>query len=182
MCVRRWLTPPAASSFAHWRAPAPPRRRRPRAACPAPRRGAVSRQACGAPSRDNGGAQRRALAAASLSAKASAEVVLGKLLSGMSTSVVTPPAAAAFVPVKNPSQSALPMWRQRDRVGVPCLRCAHRPGSFKCVWTSTSPCALRQSDRRLSAPRSCSRAAPDLSPRHRSPARPRERKQCARQP
>ena len=38
-------------------------------------------------------------------------VVVGKLFSGMSTTVVTPPAAAARVPVRKPSQSAL--WRER---------------------------------------------------------------------
>src|SRR5579863_56932 len=42
------------------------------------------------------------------------------LLSGMSTSVVTPPAAAASVAVSNPSHSV-------------------RPGSLMCTWVSTSP-------------------------------------------
>ena len=47
-------------------------------------------------------------------------VVAGMLLSGMSTSDVTPPAAAARVACSNPSQSA-------------------RPGSLMCTCVSTSP-------------------------------------------
>ena len=46
--------------------------------------------------------------------------VAGMLFSGMSTIVVTPPAAAAAVAVANPSHSV-------------------RPGSFTCTWLSTSP-------------------------------------------
>jgi len=59
-------------------------------------------------------------AAASLRANSSAVTVVGKLLSGMSTHVVTPPAAAARVAVEKPSQSA-------------------RPGSFMCTCRSTRP-------------------------------------------
>lgn len=47
-------------------------------------------------------------------------VVGGMALSGMSMSVVTPPAAAALVPVQNPSHSV-------------------RPGSLRCTWVSTIP-------------------------------------------
>jgi len=45
--------------------------------------------------------------AASLSANVSFVVVVGKLFSGISTTVVTPPAAAPRVPVRKPSQSEL---------------------------------------------------------------------------
>jgi hypothetical protein len=51
---------------------------------------------------------------------ASRVVVTGLLLSGMSTSVVTPPAAAARVALSKPSQSV-------------------RPGSLTWTWLSTSP-------------------------------------------
>ena len=47
-------------------------------------------------------------------------VVGGTLLSGMSTIVVTPPAAAARVALAKPSQSV-------------------RPGSLTCTWVSTRP-------------------------------------------
>ena len=47
-------------------------------------------------------------------------MVGGMQLSGMSTIVVTPPAAAARVAVANPSHSV-------------------RPGSFTCTWLSTRP-------------------------------------------
>ena len=62
----------------------------------------------------------RPRAAAALASKPSTLVVAGMLLSGMSTIVVTPPAAAARVPVSKPSQSVL-------------------PGSLMCTWVSTSP-------------------------------------------
>jgi hypothetical protein len=51
---------------------------------------------------------------------ASASLVAGIELSGMSTIVVTPPAAAAAVAVANPSHSV-------------------RPGSFTCTCVSTTP-------------------------------------------
>ena len=51
---------------------------------------------------------------------ASTDVVAGTLLSGMSTIVVTPPAAAARVACTKPSQSV-------------------RPGSLTCTWESTRP-------------------------------------------
>src|SRR3546814_6916725 len=47
-------------------------------------------------------------AAARLAARASAVVVTGMLLCGMSSTVVTPDAAAAAVPVGNPSNSVGP--------------------------------------------------------------------------
>lgn len=47
-------------------------------------------------------------------------VVGGMALSGMSTTVVTPPKAAARVPVQKPSHSV-------------------RPGSLRCTWASTRP-------------------------------------------
>ena len=59
-------------------------------------------------------------AAARFASSAATEVVGGMLLSGMSTMVVTPPAAAARVAVANPSHSV-------------------RPGSLTCTWVSTSP-------------------------------------------
>ena len=59
-------------------------------------------------------------AAATFSRRAATVVVTGLLLSGMSTSVVTPPAAAAWVPVAKPSHSV-------------------RPGSFRWTWVSTKP-------------------------------------------
>ena len=52
---------------------------------------------------------------ATLGSKPATVVVAGMLFSGMSTSVVMPPAAAARVAVSNPSQSA-------------------RPGSLMCTW------------------------------------------------
>ncbi len=55
-----------------------------------------------------------------MASSASTEVVTGTLLSGMSTTVVTPPAAAAAVPVAKPSHSV-------------------RPGSSRCTCESTSP-------------------------------------------
>ena len=65
-----------------------------------------------------------ARAAWRLASRAATEVVAGMLLSGMSTIVVMPPAAAARVAVANPSHSV-------------------RPGSFTCTWVSTSP-GIRQ--------------------------------------
>ncbi len=62
----------------------------------------------------------RPSAAARLAWSAATVVVAGMLLSGMSRSVVTPPAAAARVALGKPSQSA-------------------RPGSLTCTWVSTSP-------------------------------------------
>ena len=59
-------------------------------------------------------------AAARLASSAATVVVGGIELSGMSTSVVTPPAAAARVAVAKPSHSV-------------------RPGSLMCTWLSTSP-------------------------------------------
>ena len=59
-------------------------------------------------------------AASRLRSSASRVVVTGLLLSGMSTSVVTPPAAAARVAVSKPSHSV-------------------RPGSLTWTWLSTSP-------------------------------------------
>ncbi len=60
-----------------------------------------------------------ALAAARLASSAATLIVSGTQLRGMSTSVVTPPAAAARVAVPKPSQS--------------------RPGSLMCTCESTSP-------------------------------------------
>ena len=51
---------------------------------------------------------------------ASARIVGGSESMGMSTTVVTPPAAAARLPVAHPSQSS-------------------RPGASKCTWASTAP-------------------------------------------
>ena len=59
-------------------------------------------------------------AAARLTASAAVVVVGGRLFSGMSISVVTPPAAAALVAVAKPSHSV-------------------RPGSLTCTWVSTRP-------------------------------------------
>jgi hypothetical protein len=59
-------------------------------------------------------------AADRLAASARAVVVAGMELSGMSTKVVTPPAAAALVAVAKPSHSV-------------------RPGSLMWTWLSTSP-------------------------------------------
>ena len=59
-------------------------------------------------------------AASRLRSSASREVVTGLLLSGMSTSVVTPPAAAACVALSKPSHSV-------------------RPGSLTWTWLSTRP-------------------------------------------
>src|SRR4051812_45697695 len=58
--------------------------------------------------------------AAILASKAARDVVTGDALSGMSTMVVTPPAAAARVAVAKPSHSV-------------------RPGSLTWTWVSTSP-------------------------------------------
>ena len=62
----------------------------------------------------------RPAAAARLTASAAGSTVGGRLFSGMSTMVVTPPAAAAAVAVPKPSQSA-------------------RPGSLTCTCVSTRP-------------------------------------------
>src|SRR6202011_4677486 len=59
-------------------------------------------------------------AARRLTSSADTGVVGGIEFSGMSTMVVTPPAAAARVAVAKPSQSV-------------------RPGSLTCTWVSTSP-------------------------------------------
>ena len=59
-------------------------------------------------------------ATARFSSSAATVVVGGTQLSGMSTIVVTPPAAAARVAVAKPSHSV-------------------RPGSLTCTWVSTSP-------------------------------------------
>ena len=59
-------------------------------------------------------------AANRLASNAQSVVVAGTLLSGMSTIVVMPPAAAALVAVSKPSHSV-------------------RPGSFTCTWVSTRP-------------------------------------------
>ena len=61
-----------------------------------------------------------AAAAAIFSAYPATVVVAGMLLSGISISVVTPPAAAACVAVQNPSHSV-------------------RPGSLMCTCVSTRP-------------------------------------------
>ena len=55
-----------------------------------------------------------------LTSSAAASMVGGMLLSGMSTRVVMPPAAAARVAVAKPSHSV-------------------RPGSLTCTWVSTRP-------------------------------------------
>jgi hypothetical protein len=55
------------------------------------------------------------------------------LFSGMSTIVVTPPAAAAAVAVANPSQPV-------------------RPGSLTCTWLSTSPGSRTSSAARSAVP------------------------------
>ena len=68
--------------------------------------------------------------AASFSANAVLVVVTGSELSGMSTSDVTPPAAAARVAVSKPSHSV-------------------RPGSFTCTWQSTSPGPITQSPKSI---------------------------------
>ena len=62
-------------------------------------------------------------AARSFASSAARVVVTGMQLSGMSTSVVTPPAAAARVAVAKPSHSV-------------------RPGSLTCTWVSTRPGAI----------------------------------------
>ena len=74
-------------------------------------------------------------------------VVGGMQLSGMSTIVVTPPAAAARVAVAKPSHSV-------------------RPGSLTCTWVSTRPGSSTSSSARRTT------AAP---PRPRRPDRPRRR-------
>ena len=63
---------------------------------------------------------RLACAALRLTSSAATSTVGGMLLSGMSTSVVTPPAAAARVALAKPSHSV-------------------RPGSLTCTWESTRP-------------------------------------------
>ena len=60
------------------------------------------------------------LDAAILPSNVAASQMVGYEFSGMSTTVVTPPAAAALVPVSKPSHSS-------------------RPGSFRWTWTSTRP-------------------------------------------
>ena len=72
-------------------------------------------------------------AAACLARSAGTVTVGGMLFSGMSTIVVTPPAAAAAVAVANPSHSV-------------------RPGSFTCTWLSTSPGSSTSSPARVRAP------------------------------
>ena len=69
-------------------------------------------------------------AAPRLISSASGVTVGGTELSGMSMSVVTPPAAAARVALANPSHAV-------------------RPGSLTCTWVSTSPGSS------TSSPRSC---------------------------
>ena len=59
--------------------------------------------------------------------------VAGMLFSGMSTIVVTPPAAAAAVAVANPSQPV-------------------RPGSLTCTWLSTIPGSSTSSSARGTTP------------------------------
>ena len=85
----------------------------------------------------------RARRAASASSAARV-VVTGMQLSGMSTSVVTPPAAAARVAVSKPSHSV-------------------RPGSLMCTWLSTSPGVTTRSPT-SSTPRA-RRPAPSLASR-----------------
>ena len=139
---------------------------RPRAAlrarrrCPEPRRPRTRRRR--APGAD---AQSR------LIARASTVVVGGMLLSGMSITVVTPPAAAARVPVSKPSHSVRPG-------SLMCTCVSTRPGS------STSPSASRTVSwaatdsggwwGRLRAPPRCARRAR----RRRTSAR-RRRRPCA---
>ena len=79
-------------------------------------------------------------AASCLACRASTVVVGGMLLSGMSTIVVTPPAAAARVALAKPSHSV-------------------RPGSLTCTWVSTRPGSRTTSSSRrmVSSPE---RAAP----------------------
>ena len=72
-------------------------------------------------------------AAACLARSAGTVTVGGMLFSGMSTIVVTPPAAAAAVAVAKPSHSV-------------------RPGSFTCTWLSTSPGSSTSSPARVTAP------------------------------
>ena len=72
-------------------------------------------------------------AAACLARSAGTVTVGGMLFSGMSTIVVTPPAAAAAVAVANPSHSV-------------------RPGSFTCTWLSTSPGSSTSSRARVRVP------------------------------
>ncbi len=107
-------------------------------------------------------------------------VVGGTELSGMSTSVVTPPSAAARVAVANPSHSV-------------------RPGSLTCTWVSTTPgstidaCRARRStspgDRRWStgataAIRAVARAAASRGGRRRRRAhgRPTTASSCISEP
>ncbi len=72
-------------------------------------------------------------AAACLARSAGTVTVGGMLFSGISTIVVTPPAAAAAVAVAKPSHSV-------------------RPGSFTCTWLSTSPGSSTSSPARVTAP------------------------------
>ena len=65
-------------------------------------------------------------AACRLAKSASRVVVAGIEFSGISTSVVAPPAAAARVAVTKPSHSV-------------------RPGSFRCTWVSTTPGKIARS-------------------------------------
>ena len=71
-------------------------------------------------------------AASRFTSSAATVVVGGSEFSGMSTIVVTPPAAAARVAVSNPSQ---------------CVR----PGSLTCTWLSTSPGSRARSPRSTTA-------------------------------
>ena len=100
-------TPSAATRCLRSLGPSHPRMQRPQRACPMwiGRAGELHWLAAAPPQRG------RTFAAASFRRKVSLVVVVGKLFSGMSTTVVTPPAAAARVPVRKPSQSAL--WRER---------------------------------------------------------------------
>ncbi|EEQ36763.1 hypothetical protein CLUG_00887 [Clavispora lusitaniae ATCC 42720] len=74
-------------------------------------------------------------AAAIFWAKCAAVVVGGTAFNGMSTTVVTPPAAAACVPEAKPSHSV-------------------RPGSFKCTCASTKPGMMTLGDTSRSSPTS----------------------------
>ena len=113
--VRHWMrsgmqmahTPSAATRCLRWLGPNRPRMQRPHTACPARvgREGELHWLAAALRQR------RPTCAAASFKRRFSLVVVVGKLFSGISTTVVTPPAAAARVPVRKPSQSAL--WRER---------------------------------------------------------------------
>ena len=116
-------------------------------------------------------------------------VVTGRQLSGMSTSVVTPPAAAARVAVSKPSQSVRPgslMWTwQSTRPGattqIADVVDAGALGGAASPASTTARCARRRSARSRARRRPAARRAGCAAPSGRCTPAPRHQNSASRE-